>query len=291
MNQQQQRRQLQQPHQSSQQNSQEEQAELIATIQHDHIKMKEWYNSAPEAKSTLHSKYGTSYPPFWKDVIAWNGWKESRKLFLKSMELRQMQEKRRRMREEAAAGVGVTAITASESNLNRQGTESNANANANANANEKEAPKRKRRSRWGNSNAATSSSEANTSTNSSSSPAQKRRSRWGDSGISSRGRDATAKPYSTNSTTVLDILPGLPTNLNVQQSQKLRELQSLLREANKKLENLEVEAARVDNLPIGHADRSPSPPPGEFLCRLQIADYSFIACACICTACFFLFSI
>jgi hypothetical protein len=213
----------------------EEQAELIATIQHDHAKMKQWYNTAPESKSALHSKYGMSYPSFWREVVSWNGWKESRKLFLKSMELK---EKKERERKNNGGNAGNAANGVSGTNT---GTGS-------------ETGRRKRRSRWGNA----TNDTTNTNTNNDSPP--KRKSRWGD-----RGRSEAPKPLSTNSASVLDILPGLPTNLNSEQSQKLKGLQKLLREANQKLENLEVEAERVDALPNGHPDRSPSPPPGEFM--------------------------
>lgn len=93
----------------------EEEAELIATIQHDHSEMKQWYNSTPEAKSALYSKYGSSYPSFWRDVLAWSRWKQSQKLFLKSMELKEKKERERR-------------ITASNGNSN--GNSANANVNA-----------------------------------------------------------------------------------------------------------------------------------------------------------------
>ena len=211
----------------------EEQAELIATIQHDHVQMKQWYNNSPEAQSTLHSKYGSTYPSFWRDVITWNGWKESRKLFLKALESKDGQRN------------GV----ATENSVN--GT-SSAIADANENAG-----KRKRRSRWG------TTSDVDTNNNGDNNTSIKRKSRWGD-----RGRDGTSQPNATNAAintnSVLDILPGLPTNLTGEQNQKLKELQALLREANQKLENLEIEASRVDALPKGHPDRSPSPPPSKY---------------------------
>ena len=48
----------------------EQQAELIATIQHDHSAMKKWYSSHGDAK-ILHNLYGSVYPAFWKDVVDW----------------------------------------------------------------------------------------------------------------------------------------------------------------------------------------------------------------------------
>ena len=57
----------------------------------------------------------------------------------------------------------------------------------------------------------------------------------------------------------------MPTNLPPQEQEKMKTLQARLRAINEKLQNLETEAARVDNLPRGHRDRSPSPPPGKSL--------------------------
>lgn len=187
----------------------EEKAEMIATIQHDHIQMKAWYNSNPDAK-ILHPKYGDTYPDFWRDVVTWDGWKTVRKLYLKSIE----------------------------------GKQQSPNAKS-------DTIPRKRKSRWGDSVGTGSTNEDNNE--------PKRKSRWGGaSAQTTRGRD-TAPVTSTNS--VLDILPGLPSKLSSAQSAELAELQKTLRECNMKLENLEQEAARVDKLPIGHRDRSPSPPP------------------------------
>jgi splicing factor 1 len=229
----------------------EEQAELIATIQHDHSKMKQWYNTAPEAKSTLHTKYGATYPSFWRDVVPWNGWKESRKLFLKSMELKEKKERDRNNATAASIGTGSSSTIASTAPVSMTSGD-------NGGTTAEPAP-RKRRSRWGNSSANNTAGNTNMNTNNNEiQQPTKRRSRWG-----GRGRDETPRPLSTNSqsTSVLDILPGLPTNLNSQQSQKLKELQKILREANEKLENLDMKAAKVDALPNGHPDRSPSPPP------------------------------
>jgi hypothetical protein len=57
------------------------------------------------------------------------------------------------------------------------------------------------------------------------------------------------------------VLPGMPSHLDPQQQAELQRLQSRLREINDKMSGLEMEAARVDALPRGHRDRSPSPPP------------------------------
>mmetsp|Transcript_8919 Transcript_8919/g.11212 ORF Transcript_8919/g.11212 Transcript_8919/m.11212 type:complete len:704 (-) Transcript_8919:1366-3477(-) len=200
-------------------------AELIATIQHDHVPMKKWYNTSTEATSLLHAKYGSTYPSFWRDVIQWDGWKETRKLFLKSTE---------------SPSGGATSTTTSSA------TSSNTAAS-------QQGGQRKRRSRW-----ASSTDNSNGTTENNTEP-PKRKSRWAKSAdaATERGRDQTPKPVNS----VLDILPGLPSNLDSAQSVRIKELQKTLRGANQRLENLEQEAARIDALPVGHPDRSPSPPP------------------------------
>ncbi len=63
----------------------EEAAELLATMRGDHIAMKSWYNSCNDddvVLSNLKERFGSTYPEFWKDVIHWEGWKETRKAYL-----------------------------------------------------------------------------------------------------------------------------------------------------------------------------------------------------------------
>lgn len=99
---------------------------------------------------------------------------------------------------------------------------------------------------------------------------RKRKSRWGSTdGADKRpSRWSSSTPGSANngggSSAALPLpnVPGLPANLPPHRQEEMRRLQSRLRQINDKLDNLEREAARVDALPRGHRDRSPSPPPG-----------------------------
>jgi len=209
----------------------EESAELLATIQREHVPTKTWYNSSTSAAATsLREKYGSSYPSFWRDVVSWDGWKETRRLYLKSMN-----------------GIDETVKKEETCEIN---------------------VRRKRRSRWASSTptpvkAPTQSS----STEKQQLPPRKRKSRW------ARGCDepplSSLNNTTSNSqqnppagpTTVLDLLPSLPTNLNRSEGKQLKELQKKLREANERLENLEEKTNKIDALPLGHRDRSPSPPP------------------------------
>jgi len=200
----------------------EEQAELIATIQHDHAKMKIWYNSHAHAKA-LHTKYGPAYPAFWKEVVTWEGYKAARKLFLQSTEGRGRQNER------------SNNITTTGNNNTAEG--------------EAAAIPRKRKSRWERA-AADTNNNTNSNTNSTDASPPKRKSRW--------ARGAETNPPTTS---VLDILPGLHLPTSAIQSAELETLQKTLRQCNAKLNNLDTEAARIDALPIGHRERSPSPPP------------------------------
>jgi hypothetical protein len=124
---------------------------------------------------------------------------------------------------------------------------------------------RKRRSRWGNADESNNNNTINSSNNNEQ-ESNKRRSRWG------RDQPPPAPvpipmiraPYPAVAVPVAPLpgLPGMPTNLAPQDQQKMVALQSRLRVINDKLSNLEFEASRVDDLPRGHRDRSPSPPPG-----------------------------
>jgi hypothetical protein len=117
---------------------------------------------------------------------------------------------------------------------------------------------RKRRSRWGNAD----DSNANGG-------AQKRRSRWG-------REEAPAAAPMLKPLPGLG-LPGMPTNLTPEQQGEFGKCQTRLREVNHKLENLEGEAARVDALPRGHRERSPSPPPSKSIDCLNLMKQRRVA--------------
>jgi len=121
---------------------------------------------------------------------------------------------------------------------------------------------RKRRSRWGAADEASSSSNNCIDTGGGQPPA-KRLSRWGRDQPSSAPSNTYIVNNNSNRPAIpLPGLPGIPTNLAPEDQEKMRSMQSRLRVVNEKLQNLEAEAARVDALPRGHRERSPSPPPG-----------------------------
>ena len=213
--------------------SSEEAAELVATIRGEHVVMKKWFNeNSSEEAVALRKKHG-AYPGLWKEVLNWAGWKEARKAYLKHSQ-------------GATSSSTTTTTTKSEGNP--------------------DAP-RKRRSRWGNTeNNSSSSNEKNGVA------AKKRRSRWGREDPPSTS--AAAPPgaslpghYGPSGGGRMPMglpglgLPGMPTNLTPQQNIEMGKLQARLREINVKLRNVDTEAARVDALPRGHRERSPSPPP------------------------------
>lgn len=233
----------------------EEAAELMATMRAEHVPMKSWYNNPSHIG--LHSKYG-DFPLFWQDLRGWDGWKEVRREYLRFTE---------------GGGRSLESAQAQATD----GIDADGG--------------RKKRSRWadeGDEGAAdadgTSASAAALAASSSGPPERKRKSRWG------RGRDETPKPSinaaattqpppiqdpvmaalglsSTPSTATLSTTPQslLPSNLSSSVPEhhraELNTLQERLRKANSRLTNLEAEAAKIDALPRGHPDRSPSPPP------------------------------
>ena len=129
---------------------------------------------------------------------------------------------------------------------------------------------RKRRSRWGNADSSSNSNDNKA--------ANKRRSRWGREDPAASAAPAQSH-YGPGPRLPVGLpglgLPGMPTNLTPQQRVEMGKLQGRLREINVKLENLEAEAARVDALPRGHRERSPSPPPSKcFVLCLEFENHS-----------------
>lgn len=161
-------------------------------------------NSQAEVTRALQDKFGP-YPLLWKEVLNWPGWKETRKEYLKAMQLQDNQ-----VKIEDDGGDGSMP--------------------------------RKRKSRWGKA----ASNEDGQGTNS----------------MSKRFAPfPTIQQQLHQPRVVLPSISSVGTNLTQQQQEDLRIMQTKLRAVNDRLQNLEQEAARVDSLPRGHRDRSPSPPP------------------------------
>jgi hypothetical protein len=229
----------------------EEAAEMIATIRGEHVAMKKWFAEAPES-AELKRKYG-DYPSMWKEVLNWKGWKEARKAFMVYQQTGG-----------SAAASGVPRIVPAE-----------------------EVP-RKRKSRWG----SVDEKPQEQHEQQGGGPPPARRSRWssssappppppppagrdtcnqnGGGGGSSYGQYGNGGPPNNhnrggnNNAPALPGLPGMPANLAPHQQRELTQLQSRLRQINDRLQSVDREASRVDALPRGHRERSPSPPPGTY---------------------------
>ena len=222
---------------------------MVATIRTEHVVMKKFWNESmlPEIVEG-RNKYG-NYPGLWKEVLTWKPYKEVRRLYLK---------------------LGSSDSATAESAPTASGGGSDASS----------APAtipRKRRSRWG------TASQDDSGDNDAS--ANKRRSRWGEDPSANVNVSGLPVPAATGAgagnnnpalaaaASALNLpIPGLPNpaDLAPHQQEEMKALQSRLREINSMMENLEQEAARVDALPRGHRERSPSPPPSKsrilFLC-------------------------
>lgn len=218
--------------------SSEEAAELVATIRGEHVVMKNWFMGPTQEAKELRDKYGP-YPGLWKEVLNWPGWKEARKAYLKF-------------------------------------TQGGGNESMSKSPHDGDQAPRKRRSRWGVAN----DDEDHHNEHEGDPPSQRpRRSRWGQESGPPVPAPAPVVPPpqlpvpaipSQSTTGALPVpivplpglgLPGMPQNLSPQQQDEFRRHQARLKEINSKLDNLDAEAARVDALPRGHRDRSPSPPP------------------------------
>ena len=123
------------------------------------------------------------------------------------------------------------------------------------------------------------SEQDNNDTNEEGSIPRKRKSRWGtksdnnnNNSSSTTTKTSSAAPPPEKRPAVVPpplSLPGLgglssQQQLTPRQQEELQRMQAQLRRVNERLDNLEREAARVDALPRGHRDRSPSPPPSKW---------------------------
>jgi hypothetical protein len=124
-----------------------------------------------------------------------------------------------------------------------------------AGGNEAEVP-RKRKSRWG------KASSNDDNTNNDTTASSKRR--WGHADTGQQHQPAPGVlPPPPGPPIPGMVLPGMPANLPPHKQEEMLKMQARLREINDKMgPNLEPEAARIDALPRGHRERSPSPPPG-----------------------------
>jgi hypothetical protein len=103
---------------------------------------------------------------------------------------------------------------------------------------------------------------------------RKRKSRWGTAPEQQQqqqhAQPPTKRPFPPQQQQQPPLnLPGMgnlvANHLSHAQQEDLKRMQAQLRRVNERLDNLEREAARVDNLPRGHRERSPSPPPSTYI--------------------------
>ena len=201
----------------------EEAAEFVATVRTEHVVMKNWYAGASAEAQTLQRQYGP-YPSLWKEVLNWPGWKDSRRAYLKDTQTGNR-----------TAATTTTTTTGNNNNNNDSGVP------------------RKRKSRWGKA----ANDDEDHGNNSNSKP------RWGqdNAGDASSSAPAVLPPPQAPPAPGL-VLPGMPSNLAPHLQDEMLRMQGRLREINDRMGHLDQQAARVDALPRGHRERSPSPPPG-----------------------------
>jgi hypothetical protein len=203
-------------------NSSEEAAEFVATVRNEHVAMKTWYNDESSSSSPVVQELKQKYGASYPSL-----WKEV-------LNWSGWKDTRRAYLQHTQQGSG-------SSNNNIQ-----------------DISERKRKSRWG----STTSSSGNDVTAQEDGARKSRR--WGTAATDARN-PIMATPQLPSG---LLSLPGMmdvataSAHLTPEQQAKRAELQANLRSVNEKLSgDLDAEAARVDALPRGHRERSPSPPP------------------------------
>jgi hypothetical protein len=235
----------------------EEAAEMISTIRGEHVAMKTWFNGTNPAAVALRSKWG-DYPGLWKEVLNWKGWKEARKAYLADQQRNEM------LSNGGDDGTTDTRTSTPRAHVPIKMERSTPDDSAHTTNDGDSSVPRKRKSRWG-----TAAPEE-----------QPRKSRWETPAapVAASMMPPTASTFHSTAASVpppslpsrnqpsLPGLPGMPANLTPQQQQEMASYQARLRQVNDKLQVVEREAARVDSLPRGHRERSPSPPPGKILC-------------------------
>jgi hypothetical protein len=252
-------------------NRNESAAEFVATVRKDHLVMMEWYNrccpdqdddhptgtnnsTVSSSLRQLREKYGSVYPESWKQVLNWNGWKDTRKVYLQYIQEQESTSSSLLLETTAATG------TCTESGQQQQQQQQPASVTTTTTSTTLPNSKPKRKSRWGN---ATTTESVNTTANDSETTtttptdAMQKRGRWG---IASTSTDAATTTTTTHP------------------NEELEQLRVQLRGLNYKIENVLEEAARVDALSHDDRERSVSPPPSYVYCGRNIYIYM---CVCL----------
>jgi len=231
----------------------------------------------------------------WRDArrayLKWSegGGKEAEEQAAEEEKERAEEEQKRKLEEEQAAVLAAINGGSPQKKVEKQSenADTEEKKDGTEGQQQEEVIKKKRRKRWAASAEAPTDAEVNggTTDGAGQQPPTKRKSRWAREGSAEggiRNPDVAATAADSAFAAALGIggacggtagtstsdalsaaLPGMAgmVALTAEQQSELTALQSHLRTINTKLSTLDAEAARVDELPRGHADRSPSPPP------------------------------
>jgi hypothetical protein len=229
----------QQQQQQQHQTDTEEAAEFVATVRGEHVAMKEWFNTTAAAApndevAELARRHG-SYPSLWKEVLNWPGWKEARRAYLRHLQ---------RIERGAAAAASGGQSQEQQQQQQQTTTGTQQQPSSEGGAADGGGTRRKRKSRWG-----TATNDDDNHKRPFIPPQQQAAHTTAAAGASAGG----------------GILNISADSLTPHQQEELRKMQAQLRVVNERMENLEAKAERIDALPRGHRERSPSPPPSTFL--------------------------
>lgn len=244
---------------SSSSNRTESAAEFVATVRKNHDVMMEWYNNNTSHElQPLREKYGPKYPESWKQVLNWNGWKDTRKAYVQYL---QQHESSTTTASSSSIEIAPGQTNETSSAVTNPTTDNNyitpTNTTGTTTTNEESkndtSAKPKRKSRWGSVSTTATAATTNTSNDSTTTDGTLTTTNDGNtidtSNGSKRGRWGTTALSATETTT------------NTTSSSELEQLRSQLRSLNYKIDHVVEEANRIDALPHNHRERSVSPPP------------------------------
>ena len=239
---------------SSSPNRTESAAEFVATVRKDHDAMKAWYEQqdpdavvSPELQR-LREQYGPNYPESWKNVLNWNGWKDTRKVYLLHSVQQPPDVSSTSHNNKSSTTAATTTVVVAPSVIEPPTTEGNQTL------------------------VSTDTATTNTNTEESKNDATtkpKRKSRWGS--VSTTTTTTSTNATTTNGTTTSTTTNGESSHFLDHHSNnskrgrwgttELEQLRMQLRALNHKIDHVVEEANRIDALPHHHRERSVSPPP------------------------------
>lgn len=246
-------------------NRTESAAEFVATVRKEHDVMMAWYNNinnTSQELQQLREQYGAKYPESWKQVLNWNGWKDTRKSFVEHIQ-----------QHKSSTSNNNTTVTASDvvatptpaNDTTTLITTANTTATTNEVSTNDITAKPKRKSRWGNVSTKSTTATTNGGATATSDATSISSNTMDNSNGSKRGRWGTTAAHVSSATDMVhngeSSNTDSATGQNKNNLSELEQLRMQLRSLNYKIDHVVEEANRIDALPHNDRERSVSPPP------------------------------